>query len=197
MAKSVPHLQLSDSRKNATLKQAGAAANFSPPRPLVSSSAPALPRGWGGRPRAGQLRRPALRAAEHRPAPRLGLRCERENTRDAGSAGDVLISPISDGVQLPTISDSAQLPTTSASASLRASLLQEVHTVHQESVSDHERHNAYNKQLVSGLLARRRPFFVRGYWPIRRLMPCRAFYTFFFCKGLSGNIIGCSRTCLA
>ena len=61
-------------------------------------------------------RRPALRVAERRPAPRRALRrerCERENARAAGPAGDLLISDI------------AQFPATSAtaSASSRASLL--------------------------------------------------------------------------
>ena len=55
--------------------------------------------------------------------------CERENARAAGSAGDCMIS---DSAQLPAIS-------TATSASSRASLLQEVHTVHQEPVSDRKR----------------------------------------------------------
>ena len=117
------------------LQQLGAAANLSPRR-RGSSNAPTSPAREGGRPSPGPLEGPRLRAAERRPAPRRALRrerCERENARAAGLAGDLLTS------------DSAQLPATSATASVssRASLLQEVHTVHQEPVSDHERQEGF------------------------------------------------------
>ena len=128
LAKSVPHLQLSASRKKATLKQAGAAANFSPPRLLGSSNAPAPQRGRAAclAQASSEGPRSARPSADWRPD---WLCAAREKICAACPAGDLLIS---DSVQLPATS-------ASASASSRASLLQEVHIVHQERVSDHER----------------------------------------------------------
>ena len=101
------------SRKKGTFTTPGAADYFSPPH-RTASNAPA-PRTGGRQAKRSPARRPAPRGAERRLAPRLVLRrerCERENARAAGPAGDLLISDI------------AQLPATSASASAcsRASL---------------------------------------------------------------------------
>ena len=121
--------QLILTRLRDQLFKPGAETNFCPPR--GSSNAPAPPRGRAAdRAQASsKARAPRDRAPSGSPLALRRERCGRENTRAAGPDGDVLTS------------DSAQLPATSAIASAfsRASLLQEVHTVHQEPVSDQER----------------------------------------------------------
>ena len=83
-------------------------------------------------------------------------RCKREHTRASFINEKSLVALRRERCERDFLnSDSAQFPATSAiaSASSRASLLQEVHTGHQEPVSDHERHPFPFDQYATGPLS--------------------------------------------